>query len=448
MRIYLDNCVIQDLKRQENIDLLNAIVEDKKYNVYCYSEAHLQDLMRDKSNHKFDDLKFMEKVVEGNCWHYNKKILFDHIKPKDFYNPFPEYSENLFDTKEIFSGDLIINSMERIFKSIPLDFNQFIQPELLSSDFPIEFQKLLEQPTNFYEFFCAFGDFTNELSANQKEFKKLISYLHNNNLTSSLFQQIGIEGYDGKEITDKVKFRESYTKYFLNDKKGKYRYDLFLNQYNGLEMFSFVKGKPRKQQMMNLINDGRHAFFGGFCDIVVSKDVDFLEKTKFIYNMHDIKTIVYNISEFQDFLLNSVSDTKLNLVDMIKDGNEIKANNIIQNDKGVFSMKLDNVYFSYFDTVYYVENENGNYNFYTRFQTNMSTGTLKNEFEMVVDSMIKNLGVDANGKAGFDETEIDGDKWIGRVWRIEDTIIELNLNGKLYLAFYPLEYIESTKTQQ
>ncbi len=45
MRIYLDNCIIQDLKRQENIDFFNAIIADKENNIYCYSEAHLQDLM-------------------------------------------------------------------------------------------------------------------------------------------------------------------------------------------------------------------------------------------------------------------------------------------------------------------------------------------------------------------------------------------------------------------
>lgn len=430
MRIYLDNCVIQDLKRPELSGFLDSIKLDKENNVYCYSEAHLQDLMRDKSNHKFDDLKFMEDVVDSNCWHYNKKILFDHIKPKDFYDPFPDYSDNLFDSDELFSGDLVFKTMEEIFKNIPLDFNQFIKPDSLPSDFPVEMKNLLEKPTNFYDFFCAFGDFTNELSANQKKFKGLISYLHNNNLTASLFEQVGIAGYNGEEITDKEKFRESYTKYFFTDKKGKYRYDLFLDQYNGLEFFSFVKGKPRKQKMMNLINDGRHAFFGGFCDIVVSKDLDFLEKTKFIYEIHDIQTLVLNVNDFQDFLQISNVESKLNLVDMLNDGNEIRESNIIRNENVVLSMRLDKTYFSYFNVVNYIENENGNYNYYTRFLQNMSTGSLKNEFEMIVLRLTEILGADANGNKEFSMSEIDGDNWIRRIWRIKDTIIELNLTEK------------------
>lgn len=84
MRIYLDNCVIQDLKRQENIDLLNAIIVDKKYNVYCYSEAPLQGLMRDKSNHKFDDLEFMEKWLMKTAGIIIRRYFLTILNQKTF----------------------------------------------------------------------------------------------------------------------------------------------------------------------------------------------------------------------------------------------------------------------------------------------------------------------------------------------------------------------------
>lgn len=448
MRIYLDNCVIQDLKKTELSGLLNSIKQDKKYNIYCYSEAHLQDLMRDPSNHKFDDLKFMEDVVDSNCWHYNKKILFDHIKPKDFYDPFPEYSENLFNPDELFPDDLIFKTMKEMLQKIPLDFKPLLQSESLPSDFPEEFKNLLEKPTNFYDFICVFGDYTNELSANQKEFKRLISYLHNNNLGESIFKQAGIEGYDGAKITDREKFRETYTKYFLTDKKGKYRYNLFLDQYNGLELFSFVKGKPRKQKMMNLINDGRHAFFGGFCDVIVSKDVDFINKTKFMYEVHEIQTKVMNILEFQTLLEENETTNLLGLVEMINETKELNECNIINNANGVITLKLNRTYFSYFNVVNYVSAEVVGYSYYTRYFQNMSMGTLKNEFELITNKLIETLGPDFNGNTSFDMKEIKDEQWEGRVWRIDDTIVELNFKGKIYLALYPEEYFISMKTQQ
>lgn len=443
MRIYLDSCVIQDLKRIQQKDLLDFIIQDKENNTYCYSEAHLQDLIRDKGNQKFEDLDFMETIVDSNCWSYDKKILFDHIKPKDYYNPFPDYSDKLFDSEEIFSEDIISPSFKTFLQNLPLDFNQIIPPNSLPTDLPEEFKFLLEEPTNFFEFICAFGNFTNNISADQKKFKKLISYLHNSNLGTSFLEPLGIKGFDGNKVTDKIKFRESYSSYFLKDKKGKYRYDLFSDLYNGLEYFSFVKGKPRKQKMMNMINDGRHAFFGGFCDIVVSIDADFLEKTKFIYNLFDIQTEVMSIDEFSVFIEKNKSDCKLGLPEMLCDARKsYENNNITESNNDIVSIKLNKTYFSYFNTANYVFNDNGNYHYYTRHLQNMSMGTLKNEFESIVNKLIKILGTDSNGISSFDMKEIEDENWIGRIWRIDDFVIELNYNGKLYLAFFPIEYLK------
>ena len=88
MRIYLDNCVFQDLKNPNQKELLDATMDDKEHNIYCYSEAHLQDLIRDKSNEKFSDLEFMGTIVDGNCWYYENQILFDHTKPIDYTSLF------------------------------------------------------------------------------------------------------------------------------------------------------------------------------------------------------------------------------------------------------------------------------------------------------------------------------------------------------------------------
>lgn len=311
MRIYLDSCVIQSLKETNQEDLLASILEDKVENIYCYSEAHLLDLMRDKSDNKFADLEFMEKIVDKNCWFYNKGIDFRHIRPVDYYDPFPEYQENLFDPEDIFSEDVFPISFKSLFSSIPLDLQESFSNSPLPPDFPKQLEYLIKKPTNLYEMICALGNMTNDLSNEQKDFKEVVSYLHRNALNESFFEAIGIKGYDGEKITNKEEFRDSYTKHFLKENQERYRYELFLDQYNGLEFFSIVRGKPKKQKMMNMINDGRHAFFGGFCDIVVSKDNDFLEKTKFLYDIHNIETMVLNMEEYKLLLENNKKERSL-----------------------------------------------------------------------------------------------------------------------------------------
>ena len=59
MRIYLDTCIVQDLKNENNKELLNSIIQSKGELVYCFSEAHLYDLARDKTDEKFADMQFM-----------------------------------------------------------------------------------------------------------------------------------------------------------------------------------------------------------------------------------------------------------------------------------------------------------------------------------------------------------------------------------------------------
>ena len=445
MRIYLDNCVFQDLKNPNQKEMLDAIMDDKEHNIYCYSEAHLQDLIRDKSNEKFSDLEFMGTIVDGNCWYYENQILFDHTKPIDYYKPFPKYSDKLIDFDELMNDDLL-SLIKPLFKTVPINLKGLIKKEDYPKEVFEQFSSLIENPTNLYEFISVFGDYTNDLSSSKKkDFKALISYLHQNIDSTLLFTHVGIEGFDGEKITDKEKFRESYTKHFLKGTKGKLRYDLFLDQYNGLEFFSFVKGKPRKQKMMSLINDGRHAFFGGFNDFVVSKDTDFINKTKFIYEMHGIQTSVLNIQEFNELLETFKYERTLKLQDMINESSEVEKERIIIDKEGCLFFELKNTYFSYFNAINYITNDIGSYYFFTKYLENMSAGSLKNEFEYLVNQFLNMLGPSLDNISGFSMEEIKDEKWKGRSWKIDKTIIELNFKGKLYLAFYQIDYIEKSQ---
>ena len=68
MRIYLDTCILQDLKNESNKDLLDSIIRNKGELIYCFSEAHLYDLARDKTDEKFADMRFMEQIVDDICY--------------------------------------------------------------------------------------------------------------------------------------------------------------------------------------------------------------------------------------------------------------------------------------------------------------------------------------------------------------------------------------------
>lgn len=71
MRLYLDSSVFQFLKKDENKELYDLVLKDKSNNIYCFSEAHVYDLIQDKTSHKLDDMTFIETIVDNNCWHFD-----------------------------------------------------------------------------------------------------------------------------------------------------------------------------------------------------------------------------------------------------------------------------------------------------------------------------------------------------------------------------------------
>jgi len=437
MTIYLDSCVYQDLKKDENSSLLNLIRSDKSQNIYCYSEALLFDLTRDSSNEKFNDMAFIESIVDNNCYYYNKKICFKYITPEDYYNSF-EWP----DLKDLKGEVSVFAGFENILKLIPLKFTDFISSDQIPNDCPVQFIEMLNKTSNLYEFVSAMLDFTESLTNEQKSFKTFIQYLHKNSLIGNIYESAGIKGFDGEKITNKEEFLQSYGNYFIKEGEQKFRYNLFMDMYNGLEIFGIVKGKPKKQKMMNLINDSRHSFFGGFCDILVSKDEDFLNKTKFLYNAYDLNTLVLTVDELQDYLTKYPTDVSsmLELVKGVGETNSKQPEREWEEGGRYFSLKtLDKTFYSYFNAVTFVFENDIQFYYCCRYSNSFSTGVLTKQIKYVTNKLISELGEDIYKKQTFNATEIVEGKWCGRNWVIGDTLVDLNFTNNIFLRFYPIQ---------
>jgi hypothetical protein len=439
MRIYLDTCVFQDLKKKTNTNLLDAILKSKGMCIYYFSEAHIMDLSRDKTDEKFTDMVFMETIVDNNCFGYEKKIVAPFHTPSDYYNRFDWTTSSANETiKNLEGQDNVFGGLLKfLLSSIPVNFKDLIPPDQLPHDIPRDMIDMLLKPSNMYEFMLSMTDYSDTLSTEQKKFKEQLQYLHQNQLLQNL-ALIGIEGFDGNKITDREKFRDSYANYFLKDTKGKYRYDLFMEMYNGLEFLSLVQGKPRKQKMTNMINDGRHAFFGGFCDIVVSKDEDFINKTKFMYDILELQTRVYSITEFANFIENQNDPTQSNFMHLVGVlSNEDTMSNVTskteEEKQNVIYTQLNNVYLGYFDTL--IIHPNGNV-YFTQETKNLMAGSLIKEIQFCVNQLFSELGTDIYSRESWIENELkkgEEKQWHGRTWIVNNLVIELKFWDKLYI---------------
>jgi len=215
--------------------------------------------------------------------------------------------------------------------------------------------------------------------------------------------------------------------------------------YNGLEFFGFVQRKPRKQKMMNMLNDSKHAFFGGFCDIVVSKDEDFINKTKFMYNLHEIDTKVFNLTEFADYLHKRISSRKFSDLITELEQDETQKNiiyEINENEQHAICRRLSDTYYGYFNAL--INHSNGHI-YFTKENNLFGTGTLTKEISYCVNQLIKEFGIDYYSKGEWIINELEKDfekEWQGRTWLLNNNIVvDLKFSNKLYLILGMAESI-------
>ncbi|MBL6446011.1 hypothetical protein JMN32_06805 [Fulvivirga sp. 29W222] len=290
----------------------------------------------------------------------------------------------------------------------------------------------------------SFFDLSEELIEDQKKFRNFIRYLHNNALSSKIYESLGIKGFDGQGLTDKGLFRETYLDYHIKQSIDTHMNSVFANMYHGLEILGIVKGRPRKQRMMNMINDGKHSYFGAFCDIVVSSDDDFLNKTKFLYDVFDIKTSVLSTEEFRHhlkfpILKNTISDCiesirGLDFAKMLK----------VTNEEGEYLIAvLSPKVYGYFNRLVFAPREQFDNFYFLRERENWSSGTLAKEIEYITNSLITELGPDFNEKEVFNGKEFMGEEWDGRIWVMPEVLIELGYKNSLSLRFGFLNDYES-----
>jgi hypothetical protein len=433
MRIYLDSCVYQDIKNERNCtpEFLPLVLADKDNNIYCYSEAHIYDLIRDKTDIKFDDMKFIEQVADCNCYYYDKELQFKFVSPTQYYHRFDWKSVDI----DLEDGPLFL--LMKFLRLIPLDLTQHIDLEKIPSDCPPDFISILTKTYNMYDFWTSFINLSEDLTEDQKKFKELIRYLHQNSLASKIYESLGILGFDGQKLTDKKLFRETYLDFHSKLSLDKHMNRVFENMYNGLEFFGIVKGKPRKQQLTNMINDGRHCYFGAFCDIVVSSDEDFVRKASFLYDVFDIKVSVFLLKDFVHLLKNPALKSSLNsCLEVIR---ELDFEDMPKttNDEGDYFVKvLNQKHYGFFNRLVFAPRENLNNFYFFRESENWSTGTMMKEVEYITNSLVGELGSDSENKGHFDSAEFKMDAWSGRTWQFPEAFIEVKYeDSQLFLRF-------------
>lgn len=436
MRIYLDSNVLQDLKESKNKELYDLIVSDKDRNIYYYSEAHIQDLVRDTTDHKLHDMDFMETIVGGNSWRYDKGLVVRLRSPKDYYHDFQWDADT-----DILDNDASAYTMIReSFRAIPIQFASLIDPAALPADFPDDMRPMLLESTNMLEFMEAMLDLSGGLSEEQPRFKRLLQYLHRSSGLHAVYEKVGIKGYDGLTVTDWDAFATSFKEVVSQSSHDKSIYNIFTQMQFSLDVYGIVKGKPRKQKFMSLLNDGKHAFYAGHAHILVTSDADMIAKTKMVYKIWGIATAILTPEEFKQLLISNTFNN--NSVEALfgQFGHVSDLPTTYEEytlAATLVSKGLDQWFLGEFNVLNCATAGGYTYYYFNQVFAKLISPILRLEVERVVNMLAAHFGIDELGRGKLDHQEFEDGNWKGREWRSGEMGVLLHVKEQgLMLSFY------------
>ncbi|UFH51828.1 hypothetical protein [Spirosoma sp. KNUC1025] len=292
-----------------------------------YSSAHLADYLKDTSDHKNDDLRFMGEIGILHNLAYNPNIRMCGLgvrSPIDaFYNGRltkeqatqhyekyrkPALNNEILSLYEWFKATLIEYEKDESYlnKLDSMDANAFLsvlKEVKLSSD-TITPELFVENSEKF----------TNEelLTLSEKEASRFIlelsvaesDYLKYKNEVFDLSQPNLIEQIKDSEFKRNLQdFIEQSVYNRGEDFNRNYNeINLFINTYGVLQILGVEPDKAKKFNIYSTREDAAHFYFASTCNYLITEDDGLYRRAKILYGVLNVTTKVFRIGEFLDYI--------------------------------------------------------------------------------------------------------------------------------------------------
>lgn len=333
-KIYLDWNIINHIDE----DLYEFILENQNHFVFVYSPAHFSDLMRSlkgNEHNKFfeKDLDKLGRICETHLMRYDgNKMNLHRCPPTEFLE---KEGKNYPTISKIFN----LNYYKDNFPAIgEIDIFGIFCDSLKAIEIDCTELPLIGKFSNGLEFFQCLLNFIdgvlsdkkklNEIKTKINEYipKKIVSL---NNITpqmvmdtiNSFFRQQGIN----EDLIDIIKKGLSDAK-ICNDLL------VFQSLYLCLDFYNFHSDKTR---LWNIMTDAEHAYYGSYCDVLVTNDEKMKLKTQAMYSYYGITTKIVCKQDLLEYLKKIIAD-ETNIKDPL--------NNVLSNQHLPTKFNKDTVY--------------------------------------------------------------------------------------------------------
>lgn len=449
-RIYLDSNVFRNLKlrRDRNEKIFDSI---NNY-IYYYSYAHLADLLRDNSDKKYEDLAFMENIVDQNFLNVRPDKEFINVelisptKAFSFLSPSNLSNLNILETIDSFATNneavKSVAEVLKLFLTIPINFSLLKQN--LPADSPLE-KIIPEDSSSILQYLEKLLTQFDSLNNDPKQWKELRNY----SIESLNFKNfdIDIQNVNFNEKLkdtllqkDFIEFVEDALK--SNKTQNRNQYNFFITAYICLNLLGIDKEKNSKVVFSSFQNDAQHAYYAAHCEYLVSDDEQLRLKAKALYNLFEIETQVLTMDEFYNEVENQISE-EIDLDNFMLQMKSVFDNIDYDNIKVYENVKilpLKNRYFNYFNKLQIIDLESNNpvFAFYHELE-NYSMFTSYEEIEFVTNKIYYTLGRDLYSLKKYskeDTKQIQNGDWKGRMWDFEFCRFYLEMNNRRFTLHY------------
>lgn len=454
LRLYFDTNVYSNILDGVQYPWFERVVKgaDKEFIIF-YSQAHIDDFHQDKSSRRDDRLKLLGEFAKDNFLQedIDKSFIVNKlVMPLDAYKYFkPDDSPLFAEFDDLLKSDSLVSQVFAPLKNQIIDLGEDVENQLLSNREEYSVYKDLGITKRFYSFeewMATVGDmyeiFKNEprvlknirnLSRKYLEVDRLNIHIDDINFDEKLAESVL-----GKRYKDLV---SDHLKLQNEDQRS-----LFNEVMTGFTLLNFLgldRESNRKFKYTNTINDSQHCYFAGVSDIVISDDIGFVNKCKFIYSYYNMDIKVLTTKEFNKFLDDY-------FVIKPKDEDELIQNILYDYENSLITIpqipdlknnqiehvrKIPHRYFHLANRISEVEklSDDTVYFFLYRRINRFLKGFFYKELESIIRSLNEILGEDDDGKNEFLESEIDdldNDLWSGRYWTGEKTDYAIQINTK------------------
>ena len=435
LRAYCDSNVFRMLvpTHPSHTAELHSVFESLKDKLlFCFSEAHMDDLKNSKDEFRRKDLAFMRQYVRDNYLAYDpiidKALKYWLTEPQEAFDnidyagaktaiatPF-DLTALTKDMEDMPGVKAMVKLLDNLLDMPIVGLTPTIDAFIMDSKSKAMMDKMIPgyRPTmSIRELMNGILPFGIALLEDDKQVTELRNYI-GEYLDREVYS-FDKWGLDFNERFKTSTFGKTFLQtieFMLTDKQKDDFYLRFSYTYTGLEILNITREKKsggrgtKKFNFDSLHTDGLHAYYGSFCDYLVTDDKGLQVKANIVYQLFGFRTKVLSTKDFINLKtqLLGQEETYEKLIDTLKfDVNhslQLREAADIATGTKFKTYKTSHTYFNYFNRMQTIDDPETGIVLYCERGPSQRNSIMYREIELLVNKMVDTFGLD-DKKFGF-----------------------------------------------